>query len=156
MCEADWFCQFFLAGVSRRLCAEDREGARAIMALFDLPEIRTLEFFSVCRLARAAANVLVAMPPRLSGVIARRLQYHGAWSRWLQRVGTMRPMPEAEWSRNSLNRLAPRRPHRGRRKICESAVQQSSSQQSAGNNLSTFCGAARHMRLVNSGSGSGR
>ena len=98
MCEADWFCQFFLAGVSRRLGAEDRDGARAIMALFDLPEIRALRFSPACRLARTAADVLVAMPPLLSRAIARRLQYRGAWSRWLQRVDSMRPMPEAERS----------------------------------------------------------
>jgi hypothetical protein len=40
--QADWFHQFILAGVYRRLRARDRAEAREVMRLFDLPEVRAL------------------------------------------------------------------------------------------------------------------
>jgi glycosyltransferase involved in cell wall biosynthesis len=40
--QADWFHQFILAGVYRRLRARRRAEAREVLRLFDLPEIRAL------------------------------------------------------------------------------------------------------------------
>jgi glycosyltransferase involved in cell wall biosynthesis len=40
--QADWFHQFILAGVYRRLRARNRAEAREVMRLFDLPEVRAL------------------------------------------------------------------------------------------------------------------
>jgi GT2 family glycosyltransferase len=108
-CEADWFCQFFLAGVTRRLSVEDRQGASEIMALFNLPEIRALEFSPVCLLARFGMRLLVSTPAAMSGAVARWLQYHGAWSRWLQRFRRM-PLSASETDRSQACE-APRYEH---------------------------------------------
>jgi hypothetical protein len=108
-CEADWFCQFFLAGVNRRLSVGDRQGASQIMALFNLPEIRALEFSRVCLLARFGMRLLVSTPAVMSGAIARWLQYHGAWSTWLRRFRRM-PLSASETDR-SQTRAAPRYEH---------------------------------------------
>jgi glycosyltransferase involved in cell wall biosynthesis len=40
--QADWFHQFILAGVYRRLRARNRAEAREVLRLFDLPEVRAL------------------------------------------------------------------------------------------------------------------
>ena len=89
-CEADWFCQFFLAGASRRLSVGDRQAASQIMCLFHLPEIRPLQFSRVCLLARLGMHLLVSVPGMLSMPVAQWLQYHGSWSTWLQRSGRLK------------------------------------------------------------------
>jgi O-antigen/teichoic acid export membrane protein len=89
-CEADWFCQFFLAGVSRRLAVGDRQGAAEIMRLFRMPEIQALGFSSIWLALCLTMGRLVPMPARMSRPIARWMQYHGYWSTRLQRIARLR------------------------------------------------------------------
>ncbi len=42
LCERDFFAQFILGGAVRRLRVRDQEGARRMLAFFDLPEVRVL------------------------------------------------------------------------------------------------------------------
>jgi len=70
-CEADWFFQFILSGVSRRLYVGDRRGAAEIMTLFRMPEIRVLGVSRRWLAIRAGMKLLVAAPAKVSRAVAR-------------------------------------------------------------------------------------
>ncbi len=61
-CRADYFHQFILGGTYRRLLADDRAGARAVLGMFDLPELAGLGTSRRWRPVRVAFNVVVAFP----------------------------------------------------------------------------------------------
>lgn len=96
-CAADFFHQFILAGAGRRLGVGDCRGAAAIMALFQMPEIRALGVSRRWRLVRICLQRLVGLPARLSRIVARALQYR-SWLTRFVRVGrpilSTRPLRE--------------------------------------------------------------
>jgi GT2 family glycosyltransferase len=90
-CEAHWFHQFILSGVSRRLGVGDRPGATEIMALFQLPEVRALGLSYRWLPIRLGMHVLVSMPVKVSRAVARWLAYRGSRPAPLPRIGPITP-----------------------------------------------------------------
>ena len=59
---ADYFHQFILGGTYRRLLAGDHDGARAVLDMFDLPELADLGPSRRWRPVRVAFDIVVAFP----------------------------------------------------------------------------------------------
>ncbi len=74
-CESDFLAQFILGGAFRQLRAGDRDGARRVLALFDLPEVVAVGGSRRWRLVRRAMFALVRAP----GPLALE-------ARWLERL----------------------------------------------------------------------
>ena len=74
---ADYFHQFILGGTYRRLLAGDRAGARAILSMFQLPELADLGHSRRWRPVRVVFNAAMVLPApvwvKLGGV-ARRFE----------------------------------------------------------------------------------
>jgi len=73
-CEADFFSQFILGGAYRQLRLGDREHAREIMALSNLPAVRGLGPSRRWRPVRLAISVLIRAPGPLLSRTARLLE----------------------------------------------------------------------------------
>jgi glycosyltransferase involved in cell wall biosynthesis len=76
-CRTDYFHQFVLGGTYRRLLAGDRDGARAVLSMFDLPELDDLGSSRRWRPVRWAFSLIVALPWAIwtpLGVLARRFE----------------------------------------------------------------------------------
>ena len=74
---ADYFHQFILGGTYRRLLAGDRAGARAVLGMFDLPELADLGPSRRWGPVRRVFSVVVALPSAVWSVlsaVARRFE----------------------------------------------------------------------------------
>lgn len=67
--QTHWFHQFILGGAYRELRRENRGGAREILTLFDLPDVRALGLSARWAAVRMAVEVLVRTPSAASSRI---------------------------------------------------------------------------------------